>query len=104
MGVLTVGSVVAVKERREKRMITGYLRSPGNGKVYDYASVPFPAGAGDPGSGLLFNANAIESVLFEGYKDELYEKLCEFLDNQRPEVEKVAAEQAAPHDESMVMD
>ena len=75
-------------------MITGYLRPLPDGRVFDYATVPFPGGAGDPKSGVLFNATAIESVVFEGYKDESLEKLGELLEHTRPLVIK-AAEEAA---------
>ncbi len=99
MDVLTIGSVVAVKGRKEKRMITGYLRALPDGRVFDYASVPFPAGAGDPNAGLLFNAEAIEQLLFEGYRDEDYATLTALLEKARPEMERVsknAAHNAQP--------
>lgn len=92
MDVLAIGSVVTLKGRKEKRMITGYLRVLPDGRVFDYASVPFPVGAGDPQSGVLFNADAIESVLFEGYREEDFPKVAEFLEKARPAVEKAAKE------------
>ena len=94
MEVLTVGSVVSVKGITEKRMITGYLRGMPGRNVFDYASVPFPIGAGDPTSSLLFNADAIEQVFFEGFKGDDYDKLVCFLQNARSEVEKRVAETA----------
>lgn len=90
MDVLSIGSVVALKGRKEKRMITGYLRTLPDGRVFDYASVPFPIGAGDPQSGVLFNAEAIETILFEGYHDEEFPKVADFLEKVRPVMEKAA--------------
>ena len=92
MELLTIGSVVKVKGSIVQRMITGYLRAATDGRVFDYASVPYPVGMGDSASLLVFNADAVEEVLFEGYKDENYPQLKALFEYAVPIAQEKAKE------------
>lgn len=70
--LLPVGSVVRLHGAGKKIVIMGIMqmkRTNGGLRVYDYIGVPFPEGFLGPDSGLLFDHNTIEEVLFTGYQN-----------------------------------
>lgn len=74
--LLPVGSVVKLHNIDQPILIYGtYQMSLQNGKTYDYLGTAYPAGFLGGESNVLFQANAITEVLFEGYKTPAYESL-----------------------------
>lgn len=74
--LLPIGSVVKLNGFDRPIMIYGvYQTSLQNGKTYDYIGEFYPEGFLGGESNVLFNADTISEVLFEGYKTPEYEKL-----------------------------
>lgn len=70
--MLPIGSVVRLSGAYKKIVIMGTMQTKlkdGILMAYDYLGVPFPEGYFGPESGLLFNHDSIEEVVFEGYQD-----------------------------------
>lgn len=68
--LLPVGSVVRLKQDPKfELMIAGYYQEVDD-VVYDYVAVIYPNGMDGVDSLFVFQQSAIESVIFEGYKDE----------------------------------
>lgn len=88
--VYPLGTVVALKERTERYMITGMLRLMRDGKVVDYAAVRFPLGNVGSQSFRYFNHEDVAEVLHEGYRHEDFEKLAKIM----PDLYKARAEYA----------
>lgn len=68
--VYPIGTVVTLKKRTERYMITGALQLMKDGDLLDYISVRYPLGLVDKVNELLFNHDDIDEVLFMGYWDE----------------------------------
>ena len=60
-------------------MIIGICQSDANDpeKDYDYIGVLYPEGNLGTGSQFFFNSDAIDEVVFEGYRSDEWEKLLE---------------------------
>ncbi len=70
--LLPVGSVVRLQGAGKKIVIMGIMqmkKTDSGLRVYDYIGVPFPEGFLGPDSGLLFNHDTIEEVIFTGYQN-----------------------------------
>ncbi len=90
MEFLPIGSVVTIKDHREKRMVTGYLRVGAAGNIRKYASVPYPLGLGDMPI-VLFDEEAIEQVVFNGYQYEKYPEFQQGMTKAMTDAERRAA-------------
>ena len=89
-----LGTIVRLRGRSEHYMICGYLRSFADGVVCDYSAVRYPMGYDSIGSVLAFSAADIETVVFEGMKDEESGKLLDALPRLRNAACSKAAEEA----------
>ena len=69
---LPIGSIVLLKKSKKKVMVTGFLckEQDKDSSLYDYIGCAFPEGIISSEMNLLFNNDDIDSVIFEGYKDE----------------------------------
>lgn len=84
---LPIGSVVLLKGGTKKIMINGYcvVTEDNPDRIFDYRGCPYPEGiTGDRGAA-LFNINQIESVCFEGLKND---DSVDFLDRLEMLVDK----------------
>ena len=69
--VLPLGSVVLLKEATRYIVIVGYsMRENGENKIWDYLGCAYPMGVISNDSGLLFDREQIEKVVFNGFTDE----------------------------------
>lgn len=72
--LLPIGSVVLLQGAKKKIVIMGIMpikhASAGSDIAYDYLGVPYPEGYMSPETGLLFNHEKIEKVVFLGYENE----------------------------------
>lgn len=66
---LTNGSIVELKKLTDKVMIVG-IHQRIKGEKYDYIGCIHPYGYTNPDDFVVFNKDAIEKVIFEGYRDE----------------------------------
>lgn len=89
-----LGTVVRLRGRGEHYMISGYLRGFTDGVVCDYSAVRYPLGFDGMRSVLSFSAADVETVVFEGMKDESCGKLLELLPRLREAVAAKTAEEA----------
>lgn len=77
--LLPLGTVVALDEETQVKMvIAGYYIRHEDGQIYDYLGLGYPFGMALDGGNSVFNAEAIEQVLFTGYETE---KSRSFLEN-----------------------
>lgn len=68
-GLLPLGSVVRLAAGEHRIMITGYgQRLQGQEEVNDYVGCLWPEGHQSPDKNYVFNAGAIEDVLFLGFQ------------------------------------
>jgi hypothetical protein len=72
---LPIGSVVLLKGGVKKIMVVGYMAidQRNQEKIYDYCGCIYPEGLLKSDQALLFDRNQIESICFEGYKNEEFE-------------------------------
>ena len=69
--LLPIGSVVLLKKKKKRLMITGVFPiQTEEEEVYDYIAVIYPEGYIGPRSNYVFNHGDIEEILFKGYDDE----------------------------------
>lgn len=72
--LLPIGSVVLLKDAHKKIVIVGIMpikhMEDGSDITYDYMGVPYPEGYMGTQSGLLFNHESIQSVIFQGFSNE----------------------------------
>lgn len=74
--LLPLGSVVKRKESASEILIMGYYPvDPESRTSYTYLGVQYPFGYGLFNELLLFSEESIESVLFEGHRDERGDRL-----------------------------
>lgn len=67
---LPIGSVVKLKGAKKNLMVTGYLPIvPETREEFDYCGCLWPIGYLDSKTLTLFNKDAIEKVIYEGYSD-----------------------------------
>lgn len=75
--ILPIGSVVKLRNSEQLVMIFGYLQKSTvmPDKVVDYVAVPYPAGNVNIFAQYGFQMTDITEVLFEGYRNEQFEKI-----------------------------
>jgi len=74
--ILTIGTVVKVKNIEPYIMIIGYSIIKNN-ICFDYMGCIYPNGMSNTGEELIFNGNTIEEIIFNGYSDELEKQFKE---------------------------
>lgn len=79
---LPIGSVIKIKNEEQLLMITGY-KVISEEKTYDYSACFFPNGILSLNEVLVFNQDKIDIILFEGYKNDDYNKVNEILNKWR---------------------
>ena len=72
--ILPIGSVVLLKNATKPIMIFGYMQKSAvvPDQMADYIGVPYPEGNLDIRAQFGFQMTDIETVLFEGYRDESF--------------------------------
>lgn len=75
--ILPIGSVVKLRNTNEAVMIFGYLQksTAKPEQIVDYVAVPYPAGNINIFAQYGFQMTDITEVLFEGYRNEQFEKI-----------------------------
>ena len=75
--ILPIGSVVKIRNTNQPVMIFGYLqKSTGMpDQIVDYVGVPYPAGNVNLFTQYGFQMTDITEVIFEGYRNEQFEKI-----------------------------
>lgn len=72
--LLSIGTVVLLKEAFKKLMIIGYMpvkhTDTGEDIAYDYIGVPYPEGFIGNESALVFNHDDIEETVFQGFSND----------------------------------
>ncbi len=72
--LLPIGSVVRLTDAKKKVVIMGIMpvkhMPDGEDIIYDYLGVPYPEGYMTQETGLLFNHDKIDEIIFEGYANE----------------------------------
>lgn len=78
--LLTIGSVVTLKDNTLKFMIIGYasVDEKTKEKIYDYSACLYPVGVLASDKIIMFNHDKVDKVILDGYKDSDSTK---FLDN-----------------------
>lgn len=68
---LPVGTIVKLKNKEKKIMITGFLQKSKAHKLrlYDYCGCPYPNGLLDTKENIYFDHTEIEKLYFLGYRD-----------------------------------
>ena len=87
---LPIGTIVSLKDAKEKIMITGYLPVLEEEKViFDYCGCFFPEGYLSANSNSLFNKTDIAKVEFLGPMDDpSYKEFVSKLDTLAKEIDK----------------
>ena len=70
--LLSIGSVVLLKDADKRIMIIGYyptVEEKGNEVTYDYSGCLFPEGVMDSNSAMLFNHSDIDKLFYYGLMD-----------------------------------
>lgn len=69
--VLPLGTVVLLKDATRYLVVIGYsIVEQGKDKVWDYLGCPYPVGVISTNSGLLFDKDQIEKIIYRGFSDE----------------------------------
>lgn len=75
---LPIGTLVYLKDRKKKVMITSYLVfSKGDSEkkeIYDYGACIYPHGIIDSNYSFAFNHDDIAEILFNGHEDEEFKE------------------------------
>ena len=78
--LLPIGSVVRLTDAKKKVVIMGIMpvkhMPDGEDIIYDYLGVPYPEGYMTQETGLLFNHDKIDEIIFEGYAMKKENYLC----------------------------
>lgn len=79
--ILPIGSVVKLRNSDQLIMIFGYLQksSAMPDQIVDYVGVPYPSGNINLLTQYGFQMTDITEVIFEGYRNEQFEKIAELL-------------------------
>ncbi len=73
---LPIGTIVSLNNVTKDLMITGYSCMSGvNNTIYDYSGCFYPEGMLTANTSIAFNHSNIKKVLFEGYRNDKFEKL-----------------------------
>lgn len=90
--LLPIGSVVLLKNARQKLMIIGLVQAKpmadGSTKLFDYLGVPFPSGFMGSETALLFNHEQIEEITFMGYVNKEREAFVALMQNLMDSTQK----------------
>ena len=68
--LLSLGSIVILKEGTKKLMVVGYLPVTKEKQMYDYSGCIWPEGVLTSDSAILFNHDQIKEVISKGYVDD----------------------------------
>lgn len=79
--LLSIGSIVLLKDGEKRLMINGIMQSDENGEDYDYLGVLYPEGHIGEGFQYLFNHEDIREVVFRGFEDAERVEFLEKLSN-----------------------
>jgi hypothetical protein len=91
---LPIGSVVKLKGAQKNLMVTGYLSIiPETREEFDYCGCLWPIGYLDSKTLTLFNKNAIEKVIHEGYSDAEQKEFSQKLIELSKEIEEKMKEE-----------
>lgn len=78
--LLPIGSIVKLKKVNIKVMISGvFPKDNETGKVFDYFGVSYPFGYVSDKTNIVFQASAIDEIIFRGYEDEYRNELVQFI-------------------------
>ena len=79
--ILPIGSVIKLCNSNQLLMIFGYLQrsSAMPDEIVDYVGVPYPSGNINLLTQYGFQMTEIAEVVFEGYRNEQFEKIAELL-------------------------
>ena len=79
--ILPIGSVIKLRNSNQLLMIFGYLQrsSAMPDEIVDYVGVPYPSGNINLLTQYGFQMTEIAEVVFEGYRNEQFEKIAELL-------------------------
>ena len=69
---LPIGTVVTLKKGTKKIMITGYLPTTEDNKVFEYSACLFPEGVISSDEVLVFNQDQIDTIHYLGLTDQDY--------------------------------
>lgn len=105
--LLPIGSVVLLKNAQKKIVIMGLLQTKhtenGRNITYDYMGVPYPEGYMGRETGLLFNHENVQEVVFTGFVNEERETFIKVIQQILDHTEKIVSEaNAAPVKEEPV--
>lgn len=81
MSFLPIGSIVLLKGATKQLMIVGYMANDVNNEEKDYMAVPYPEGILSEESVISFNNGDIETTLYKGFENEIFEKFISKLNN-----------------------
>lgn len=85
--MLTIGSVIRVKNINSLVMVIGYSMVNKDKKCYDYVGCFYPIGIPTTGEQVLFNKENIEEIVHNGYSDEedlkFKEEHCKFIEERK---------------------
>lgn len=92
--LLPIGSVVRLKDAKKKIVIMGVMpmkHTPeGTDIIHDYLGVPYPEGYLTKETGLLFNHEKIDEIVFRGYTDHERETFVNVMSQIVSNADKVA--------------
>jgi len=83
--ILPLGSIVKVNHQEQKLVIIGrgqLFKKEGVIGYFDYSAVIYPNGVTGSDNFLFFNREDVAQVLFEGYRDEVEERVAQTYDEQ----------------------
>jgi len=82
--LLSIGTIVLLKNGQKRLMIYGRLQSDANtGQMFDYVGCLYPEGNISHEYTYLFNQGDIENIYFEGFVDEEEEKFQDVIQDAR---------------------
>lgn len=76
---LPIGSVVTLEDATKKLMITGYLPTSEDHRVFDYNACIFPEGVLSADKTLAFNHDRIKEIHYTGFDNDEYQKFNDDL-------------------------
>lgn len=95
INLLPIGSIVSLKKVNMKVMIAGFFpKDNETGKVFDYFGVAYPFGYVSEKTNMVFQAEAVQEVLFRGYEDEKRDEIVKLIasNNKYKELFEIAEE------------
>lgn len=84
--ILPIGTIVLIhKIPSMKFMIVGYFPTNKSGERKDYTAIRYPMGAYDNRLFFFFDEEDISELIYEGYKDNEYEIMRDFIEESEKE-------------------